>query len=103
LCVYLRAWCREMELEVICTEFETSDGMITGRYRDGDCVGPEKARRIREMCRLHEYDVIYAYGDTSEDSAMLQLAHRRFFRWEEISGVVPEGRKSDHVDLNPSR
>jgi phosphatidylglycerophosphatase C len=33
LCVYLRAWCREMELEVICTEFETSDGMITGRYR----------------------------------------------------------------------
>jgi phosphatidylglycerophosphatase C len=33
LCVYLRGWCRQMDLEVICTELETRDGTITGRYR----------------------------------------------------------------------
>jgi HAD superfamily phosphoserine phosphatase-like hydrolase len=32
LCVYLAEWCRQMDLEVICTEFETRDGKITGRY-----------------------------------------------------------------------
>ena len=32
LCVYLREWCRQMDIEVICTELETTDGKITGRY-----------------------------------------------------------------------
>jgi hypothetical protein len=76
---------------------------ITSSYRNGDCVGPEKVRRVLSACTLSEYEVIYAYGDTSEDALMLDLAHRRFFRWEEIAGGVSAGRKSDHVDLNPSR
>lgn len=33
LCVYLAEWCRQMELEVICTSFEARDGKITGRYQ----------------------------------------------------------------------
>ena len=33
LCVYLEEWCRLMEVEVICTSFETKNGMITGRYQ----------------------------------------------------------------------
>jgi phosphatidylglycerophosphatase C len=103
LCVYLREWCRQVDLEVICTEFGTRDGKITGRYQNGDCVGPEKVRRILAKCKLDDYDTIYAYGDTSEDAAMLNMAHRRFFRWEEITGVISHGRKADHVDVDPSR
>jgi hypothetical protein len=66
-------------------------------------VGPEKVQRILQKCKLDDYEVIYAYGDTSEDGAMLDMAHRKFFRWEEITGTVPKGRKADHVDINPSR
>jgi phosphatidylglycerophosphatase C len=28
---------------------------------------------------------VYAYGDTSEDREMLALAHRKYFRWTEVS------------------
>ena len=101
--VYLVEWCRLMELGVICTELESTQGVLTGSYRNGDCVREEKTRRIRAQYRLEDYETIYAYGDTSEDAEMLSLANRRFFRWEEITGQVPRGRKADHVDQDPNR
>jgi phosphatidylglycerophosphatase C len=103
LCVYLAEWCRQMDLEVICTEFETRDGKITGRYQNGDCVGGEKVKRILDKCNRDDYEVIYAYGDTSEDAAMLDMAHRKFFRWKEIEGTGSLRRRADHVDIDPSR
>jgi phosphoserine phosphatase len=33
---------------------------------------------------LSRYPVIYAYGDTSDDREMLELAHRKFYRGREI-------------------
>jgi hypothetical protein len=41
-------------------------------------------RRILERYDLSRYAVIYAYGDTSDDREMLELAHRKFYRWREI-------------------
>ena len=81
---YLRPWCDSLGLEFICTELEEHGGRLTGRYRDGDCSGQEKARRILERYDLSRYAVIYAYGDTTEDRDMLALAHRKFYRWREI-------------------
>jgi HAD superfamily hydrolase (TIGR01490 family) len=82
--VYLRAWCREHGLDLICTELEVEDGIVTGRYREGDCIGKEKARRILERYNPDDYPVIYAYGDTRDDDEMLGLASRRYFRWREV-------------------
>lgn len=82
--VYLEDWCRRLELDVICTQLEARNGILTGRYRDGDCIGQEKSRRILEKYNLRDYPVIYAYGDTPEDSDMLSLANRKYFRWREI-------------------
>jgi HAD superfamily hydrolase (TIGR01490 family) len=84
--VYLTAWCRAMALELICTELETRDGTLTGRYHHGDCIGKEKPRRILEKYNLQDYPVIYAYGDTPEDRDMLRLAHKQYFQWQEIAG-----------------
>ena len=81
---YLAPWCRARGLGLICTELETRAGVCTGRYRNGDCSGPEKARRILERWQLSRYGQVFAYGDTSEDSAMLGLAHRRYLRWQEL-------------------
>lgn len=78
--VYLRPWCLVHGLDVICSELESRDGVLTGRYRGGDCAGPAKARRIRERYRLATFPRIYAYGNTREDHAMLALAHHRVFR-----------------------
>jgi HAD superfamily hydrolase (TIGR01490 family) len=79
--VYLTDWCREVGVELICTELEERQGVLTGHYRDGDCSGPEKARRVRQRYELDSFALVYAYGDTSEDEAMLALASRRYYRW----------------------
>ena len=101
--VYLAEWCRLASLDTLCTELEVIDGVLTGRYRNGDCAGPEKSRRIRQRYRLEDFAEIYAYGDTSEDSEMLSLAHHRYFRWQEQSGDLPRVRRADHVDQDPER
>ncbi len=83
--VYLADWCRELGVELICTELEERQGVLTGRYRDGDCSGGEKARRIRQRYDLKSFGAIYAYGDTTEDEAMLALASQRYYRWPELN------------------
>jgi len=83
--VYLADWCREMGVELICTELEEHGGVLTGRYKNGDCSGREKARRVRERFELERFGAIYAYGDTTEDEAMLALASRRYFRWPQLN------------------
>ena len=82
--VYLSAWCRSLGLDLICSELDDRDGVLTGRYRFGDCTGAEKARRVVERYDISRYAVVHAYGDTSEDRALLALGHRRYYRWQEI-------------------
>jgi len=81
---YLSPWCESIGADLICTELEEREGRLTGRYCHGDCSGPAKARRILERYDLSRYPVVYAYGDTSDDREMLELAHRKFYRWHEI-------------------
>jgi HAD superfamily hydrolase (TIGR01490 family) len=94
---YLIPWCRTLGLDLICTELELApNGRLTGRYVRGDCYGPEKVRRIRERLALADYGAIYAYGDTEDDRAMLDLADRKYFRWREVHempAASPETRR----------
>lgn len=83
--VYLSHWCREHELELICTSLEAKDGRLTGRHRGRQCVGKEKAQRIAQKLDLQAFPTIYAYGDTKEDLDMLSLAHKKFYRWCEMA------------------
>ncbi|HKO94172.1 MAG TPA: HAD family hydrolase [Polyangiaceae bacterium] len=94
---YLRNWCQELGLALICTELEQERGVLTGEYAGGDCTGPEKARRVRERYDLSQYPVVYAYGDTPEDYELLSLASKRYFRWQEMAeltrAVAPAGAR----------
>jgi len=83
--VYLRHWCQQHELELICSELEVKQGVLTGRYRGKQCVNGEKARRVRARFDLTDFPVVYAYGDTEEDRDLLGLAHRRYYRWQELA------------------
>lgn len=85
LAVYVRPWCETNGVRCIATELEECDGRLTGRYRDGECTGVEKPRRISTQFDLGRYSEVYAYGDTSEDREMLALAHRKYYRWTEVS------------------
>jgi HAD superfamily hydrolase (TIGR01490 family) len=83
--VYLGPWCASRGMDCICTTLEESGGRLTGRYVQGDCVGSEKVRRILQRYQLSRYALVYAYGDSGEDREMLELAHKKFYRWREIS------------------
>jgi len=79
--IYLKDWCERYEVELLCSRLERKKGKITGRYIGADCSCEEKVSRIKESLDLNLYDKIYAYGDTKEDLAMLELAHEKYFQW----------------------
>lgn len=80
--VYLKPWCDKHQLDLICTEVEVINGVLTGNTIAGDCSSLEKQKRIEQGYNLKDYDTIYAYGDTPEDIEMLALAQpeNRFYR-----------------------
>lgn len=84
---YLSPWCRQHGLELLCSRLQAIDGVLSGRYLGAQCVGKEKARRIRERYDLHDYAAVYAYGDTHEDDEMLALADHRYFRGKLQAGA----------------
>ncbi len=77
---YLRPWCELHGVDLIATEIETKDGIITGQLAAKNCYGPEKVRRIRDKYNLDDSCYIYAYGDTRGDREMLQMANEGYYR-----------------------
>lgn len=78
--LYLQPWCQKHNVELICTEVESINGVLTGDYFEGDCSSLEKASRVKQRYLLEGYDNIYAYGDTPEDNELLALANKRFYQ-----------------------
>ena len=81
---WVKEWCLKQGIETICSILETKNGIITGKLGRGDCNGIEKAKRIREKFELEEYDKVIAYGDSSGDKEMLDLADIAYYRWKEV-------------------
>lgn len=62
---------------VLCTRLETDGNRFTGRILGNNCRGEEKMSRLREwmkMSGLPEESFVYAYGDSSGDTALLAAA-----------------------------
>ena len=72
--LYLTPICEFLNIELICTQTEIKDGLLTGRYRSEDCSREQKKLRILQQYNLADYQAIYAYGNSEEDLDMLSLA-----------------------------
>lgn len=83
--VYLSHWCRAHGLELVSSKLEVADGVLTGRYDGAQCVRDEKPRRVRERYVLGDFDAVYAYGDTPEDFALLEIADHRWYCGEPMT------------------
>jgi HAD superfamily hydrolase (TIGR01490 family) len=79
--VYLRPWCQQHNLELLCSEVEFQNGAATGKYQ-GETAAAWQARILANYS-LADYEEIFAYGDTPEDFAMLALATTQIYRWDE--------------------
>ena len=77
---WIKPWCDKHNILCLATQLETTDGKLTGKILGKNCHGEEKVCRIKEHFTLTEFDRIVAYGDTSGDKQMLDLAHEQFYK-----------------------
>lgn len=79
--LYLAPWAKAHGLDLLCSSLEQRGGRFTGRYQGVQCVRAEKVRRVEAAFPVHTYSKVFAYGDTSEDHALLAIAHEAYYRW----------------------
>jgi HAD superfamily hydrolase (TIGR01490 family) len=78
---WLDYWCRIQGVDLIATEVEEKDELLTGRFRTPNCNGSEKVRRLKDRFDFTDIDYIYAYGNSSGDKDILELANEKFYRF----------------------
>ncbi|MCK7595616.1 HAD family hydrolase [Pseudomarimonas salicorniae] len=83
--LYLRPWCEEHGLELLCSSLQHRSGRLTGRYDGPQCVRRRKAEAVQARFPRGEYGRVFAYGDTPEDRELLALADEAYYRWQPVS------------------
>lgn len=78
--LWLRPWCEKNDIDLIATEVEVLNGIVTGKFKSKNCYGIEKVNRIKKIYNLDNYKYIYAYGDSKGDMEMLELAHSKNYK-----------------------
>jgi phosphatidylglycerophosphatase C len=78
--IWLGAWCKENNLEIIATIYEVKNGILTGKISGRNCYGSEKVAKIKAVCNIGEYMDIYAYGDSKGDLPLLEIASHKFYK-----------------------
>lgn len=78
---WIYPWAKKEGIEtVLATQIEVNkEGQLTGKFASQNCYGKEKARRILEMYPDRDRYLLIAYGDSSGDLEMLQLADEKHY------------------------
>jgi phosphatidylglycerophosphatase C len=77
--IWLQAFCDIERIALICTMLAYEQDVFRGAFATPNCNREEKARRIREAYDLHSFSTIIAYGNSSGDKAMFDLAQEVWF------------------------
>jgi phosphatidylglycerophosphatase C len=77
---WIRPWAGSLEINLIATRLQVRQNTLTGKITDKNCHGKEKVNRIHELYQLPDYSIVYAYGDSTGDKPMLQLANTAFYK-----------------------
>ena len=77
---WIRKWSESFSLQLIATKLKVKKGLITGEFDGENNYGEQKVFNIRELWNLDEYEEIYAYGDSSGDKPMMELATKSFYK-----------------------
>ncbi len=76
----LQKFVQSNQIQLISTQIQVEDDLITGKFATRNCYGEEKAIRIKSAFpNLNSYTKIYAYGDSKGDLQMLDLATEKFY------------------------
>ncbi len=79
--LWMQPWAESLGLTLLCTRGAFDDSSrFTGDLETPNCHGPEKVVRVRATLDPDAFDRIVAYGDSSGDTEMLELAHEGHFK-----------------------
>lgn len=78
--LWIKDWATKHNIQLIGTKLEIRNNLITGKLKDNNCYGPEKAVRIKKAINLDDFNFIEAYGDSSGDKEMLALADESHYK-----------------------
>ena len=76
--LWLRPFSTAIGFDLLCTELEFESDKFMGQFATPNCNGAEKARRIQAAYTLSSFEKIIAYGNSSGDAAMFDLADEVF-------------------------
>jgi phosphatidylglycerophosphatase C len=77
---WLSPWCKQNDLDLIATQLEIKNSVVSGQLLSKNCYGIEKVNRIQEKYNLMDFEYIYAYGDSEGDKEMLAIAHEKHYK-----------------------
>lgn len=81
--LHLRAFCKQYQLELICTELLYEDEIYTGKFASSNCDKQEKVNRVKAIYNKNNFDKVIAFGNSSGDKAMLNWADESYYRYLE--------------------
>lgn len=72
---WIEPWAKQNGINsVIATELEIKNGIITGKFSSKNCYGKEKVNRLNKIYPIRDEYILYAYGDSEGDKALLSYA-----------------------------
>ncbi len=77
---WILPWAKEYSIEVLATQLEEKQDVLTGKISGKNCYGEEKVRRLLEKYPNRSEYTLYAYGDGGSDVEMLKFADHSFRR-----------------------
>ena len=77
---WIKEWTENLQLELIASRLQVQDGKLTGKILGKNCHGDEKVNRICEIYDLSSYYIVAAYGDSTGDKPMLELAKKAYYK-----------------------
>ena len=78
---WLSRWCEAQGVDLVSTEVEEKDGILTGQFLTLNCHGGEKVNRLKGRFDFSKIDYVYAYGNSSGDKEILELADEMYYRF----------------------
>jgi len=77
---WILPFAKHYKLGLIATELEIINNIYTGKIKGLNCRGIEKVRRVKERYDISDFKTIAAYGDSSGDKEMLELATTGYYK-----------------------
>ena len=73
-------WANKLGIEVISTKLDVVNNKLTGKLASPNCYGQEKVNRLLNRFPNRGSYELYAYGDSSGDKELLELADHAFYK-----------------------